>query len=190
METIRVIGLVVGIILALAISASVLQTLVTPGVRSGHLFNAVDRSLNAVFPRLTGRVHALDLRSRILAFQAPIELLVMLVAWLSGYLHEVPKEKAERKVWTRGWVSRKDGGTANRFRAKLVEADASERLATAKSRKRLAENRILLALQLCKQSGDTLRIRLVDSTARNQLIYQVLNILPAQGRESSRWNIE
>jgi LmbE family N-acetylglucosaminyl deacetylase len=41
--------------------------------------------------------------------------------WLAGYLHEVPKEKAERKVWTRGWVSRKDGGTANRFRAKLVE---------------------------------------------------------------------
>ena len=39
-----------------------------------------------MFPRLTGRVHALDLRSRILAFQAPIELLVMLVAWLSGYL--------------------------------------------------------------------------------------------------------
>ena len=86
METLRFVGLGVGIILALAISASVLQTLVTPGVRSGHLFNAVDRSLNVVFPRLTGRVHVLDLRSRILAFQAPLELLVMLVAWLSGYL--------------------------------------------------------------------------------------------------------
>jgi hypothetical protein len=85
-ETIRVIGLVVGVLLALAISASVLQTLVTPGVRSGHLFNAVDRALNAVFPPVTGRVHKLELRSRILAFQAPIELLVMLVAWLSGYL--------------------------------------------------------------------------------------------------------
>jgi hypothetical protein len=77
-----------------------------------------------------------------------------------------------------------------KFRAELVEADASERLAPAKSRKWLAENRILLALQLCEQSGNTLRIRLVDSTTRNQLIYQVLNILPAQSRERSRWNIE
>ena len=86
MEAIRFVGLGVGIILALAISASVLQTLVTPGVRSGHLFNAVDRALNAVFPPVTGRVHKMELRSRILAFQAPIELLVMLLAWLSGYL--------------------------------------------------------------------------------------------------------
>jgi hypothetical protein len=86
MQTIRVIGVVLGALVLLGISASVLQTLVTPGVRSGRLFNGVDRALNAVFPRLTGRVHRMELRSRILAFQAPLELLVMLVAWLSGYL--------------------------------------------------------------------------------------------------------
>ena len=36
-------------------------------------------------------------------------------------MEEVPKDKAERKVWTRGWLTRRNGSTANRFRAKLIE---------------------------------------------------------------------
>lgn len=86
MEAVRFVGLAIGIVLALATSASVLQTLVTPGVRAGRLLGMVDRALNNVFPWFTRRVRSMDFRSRILAFQAPLELLVILVAWLTGFL--------------------------------------------------------------------------------------------------------
>ncbi len=41
--------------------------------------------------------------------------------WLAGYLNEVPKDKAERKVWLGKRLASRYGSTANRFRAKLVE---------------------------------------------------------------------
>jgi LmbE family N-acetylglucosaminyl deacetylase len=41
--------------------------------------------------------------------------------WLSGTLDQVPEGKAERLEYTRGWVSKRAGATADRFRAKLIE---------------------------------------------------------------------
>ena len=41
--------------------------------------------------------------------------------WLAGHADEVPKDKAGRKTYTRGWLVRKDGATADRFRIKLIE---------------------------------------------------------------------
>jgi LmbE family N-acetylglucosaminyl deacetylase len=41
--------------------------------------------------------------------------------WLSGYLDEVPKTKAERMTWTRARAEKRYGAIADRFRAKLVE---------------------------------------------------------------------
>ena len=41
--------------------------------------------------------------------------------WLAGNLDEVPKDKAKRKDWLNGWLSRRYGSTADRFRARLVE---------------------------------------------------------------------
>ncbi len=41
--------------------------------------------------------------------------------WLEGHLDQVPKDKAARREWLSGHVLRRYGGTADRFRAKLVE---------------------------------------------------------------------
>jgi hypothetical protein len=83
---VRVLGAVLGAVIALGTSASVLQTLVTPGVRVGRLFKSVDRILDAVF-RLAGRpLHHYEQRNRILAFEAPVILAVVLVCWLTAYL--------------------------------------------------------------------------------------------------------
>jgi|SRR5579864_2021792 len=41
--------------------------------------------------------------------------------WLSGYLNEVPTDKAERLAWTRKRQESHYGSVARRFRAKLVE---------------------------------------------------------------------
>src|SRR6266545_2521367 len=82
----RVIGAVLGGLIALGTSASVLQTLVTPGGRVARLFRTVDKLIDAAF-RMAG--HSLPhygQRYRILAFQAPLVLAVTLISWLASYL--------------------------------------------------------------------------------------------------------
>lgn len=86
MQAIRVLGAVLGGLIALGTSASVLQTLVTPGGRVGRLFRAVDRVMDAAFRLATRPVRHFEQRSRILAFQAPLVLAVMLACWLLAYL--------------------------------------------------------------------------------------------------------
>lgn len=41
--------------------------------------------------------------------------------WLAGYLDQVPKDKPARREWLKRQMGRRYGGTADRFRAKLVE---------------------------------------------------------------------
>ncbi len=86
MQAMRVIGAVLGGLIALGTSASVLQTLVTPGGRVARLFRTVDKVIDAAF-RMAG--HSLphyEQRYRILAFQAPLVVAVTLISWLSAYL--------------------------------------------------------------------------------------------------------
>ncbi|HYT80248.1 MAG TPA: hypothetical protein VEQ37_13555 [Actinomycetota bacterium] len=86
MEALRVLGALLGGLIALATSASVLQTLVTPGGRVARLFRTVDKLIDAAF-RMAG--HSLPhygQRYRILAFQAPLVLAVTLISWLASYL--------------------------------------------------------------------------------------------------------
>ena len=67
----------------------------------------------------------------------------------------------------------------------LIEADARQRLATAKCRQGLAEDRVLLALlilQLREQSRDSRGVGLIDAAACYQLIDQVLDVLSAERR--------
>lgn len=47
--------------------------------------------------------------------------------WLSGYLDEVPKGKAERLAWTRARAEKRYGAVADRFRTSLKEALGPER---------------------------------------------------------------
>jgi LmbE family N-acetylglucosaminyl deacetylase len=47
--------------------------------------------------------------------------------WLSGYLDEVPKGKAERLAWTRKNTERRYGATAQRFRTELIRLLGEEK---------------------------------------------------------------
>ena len=86
MEAMRVLGAVLGGLIVLGTSMSVLQTLVTPGGRVGRLFKTVTRSLDIVFRQAGRALPSYEGRSRVRAFQAPLTLLVMLVSWLGAYL--------------------------------------------------------------------------------------------------------
>src|SRR6266508_3219691 len=82
----RVIGAVLGALIALGTSASVLQTLVMPGGRVGRLFKTVNKATDVAFGMAGRRVPHYEERSRILSFQAPIVLAVTLISWLFAYL--------------------------------------------------------------------------------------------------------
>ena len=47
--------------------------------------------------------------------------------WLFGYSSEIPKDPAERLTWTRNRTQGRNGGIANKFRAKLIEELGEER---------------------------------------------------------------
>ncbi len=56
--------------------------------------------------------------------------------WLEGHLDQVPREKAARREWLSGHILRRYGGTADRFRARLVEElgpDAGNAVKTAEA---------------------------------------------------------
>jgi hypothetical protein len=86
MQVWRFLGAALGGLIALGTSASVLQTLVMPGGSIGRLFRTVDKLMDKVFV-LAGRSFPHnEERSRILSFQAPIVLAVMLISWLALFL--------------------------------------------------------------------------------------------------------
>jgi hypothetical protein len=85
-QAVRVLGAVLGGLIALGTAASILQTLVTPGGRVGRLFRTVDRITDNAFRMATRPMRDYHQRYRILAFQAPISLGVALFSWLIFYL--------------------------------------------------------------------------------------------------------
>lgn len=79
-------GAALGGLIALGTSASVLQTLVTPGGRLGRLFRTVDKVMDNVFRMASRPLPHYEQRFRILAYQAPLVLAVMLISWLVAFL--------------------------------------------------------------------------------------------------------
>ena len=53
--------------------------------------------------------------------------------WLGGYLEEVPRGGSERREWLKGRLGKRYGGTADRFRGKLIEELGAERGKAVKS---------------------------------------------------------
>jgi hypothetical protein len=86
MQAIRILASVVGGVLLLGTSASVLKTLVMPGGRIGHLYKIVGRTVDSLFRLAVRRVAGYERRDRVLAFQAPVVLAGMLIAWLIAFL--------------------------------------------------------------------------------------------------------
>jgi hypothetical protein len=85
-QALRILGAVLGGVIALGTSASVLQTLVTPGGRVGRLFRTVDKLTDDLFRMITRPLPDFHQRYRVLAFQAPFSLGVTLFFWLVLYL--------------------------------------------------------------------------------------------------------
>ena len=85
MQAIRILVAIVGALLAVITSLSVLRTLVMPGGRAGRLMKMVDKLSSQVFRVLVGSVRDYQRRNAILAFQAPLILAAMLGVWLVAY---------------------------------------------------------------------------------------------------------
>jgi hypothetical protein len=86
MQAIRIVASVVGGLLLIGTSISVLKTLITPGGRIGHLYRAVGRVVDRVFRLAVGRTPSYERRDRVLGFEAPVVLASLLAAWLIAYL--------------------------------------------------------------------------------------------------------
>jgi len=86
MGAVRVLGAVLGGLLVLTTSASVLRSLVMPGGRVSRLVKAVDQSTDRVFRLASRPFPTYDRRYRVLAFQAPLILAILLWSWLFAYL--------------------------------------------------------------------------------------------------------
>jgi hypothetical protein len=86
MDAIRVLGSVVGAVLLIGTSISVLKTLVMPGGRIGHLYMTVGRVVDWVFRLAVHRVPSYERRDRVLAFQAPVVIAALLISWLLFFL--------------------------------------------------------------------------------------------------------
>jgi hypothetical protein len=80
-----VLGAVVGGLLVLATSASVLQSLVMPGGRVGRLVKTVDRATDRAFRLAHRLLPHYEQRYRVLAFEAPLIQAILLGCWLVAY---------------------------------------------------------------------------------------------------------
>jgi hypothetical protein len=86
MQAIRIVASVVGGVLVIGTSISVLKTLVMPGGRIGRLYRTVGRLVDRVFRLAVHRVPSYERRDRVLAFEAPVVLAGLLASWLVAYL--------------------------------------------------------------------------------------------------------
>jgi len=82
----RVLGAVLGGMLVLATSVSVLRALVIPGGRAGWLTKIADRLTGAVFQSICRPIHAYQTRHRILGAHAPVMLATTLALWICLYV--------------------------------------------------------------------------------------------------------
>jgi hypothetical protein len=86
MTMLRAIGAVLGGLLVLAVTASVLRTLVVPGGRAGLALRSVDRTVDVLFRIAATWARSAESRHHLFQAQAPLILAAMLLLWLSGYL--------------------------------------------------------------------------------------------------------
>jgi hypothetical protein len=75
-------GFAVGLFVVTSTTFSVVGSLVVPRGVYSHISRMVDKSLDVGFFQLTRRVQSFERRDRMLAWQAPLSLLVRLAVWL------------------------------------------------------------------------------------------------------------
>jgi hypothetical protein len=79
-------GAVIGAVVVILTSISVLRTLIVPRASIGRIGRIVDRITDAAFRVATRRVSTYEERDTILAAQAAVYLVVLLAMWLGGFL--------------------------------------------------------------------------------------------------------
>ena len=82
---IRIIGAVIGAVIVLATGWSVVGTVVVPRRIRSHITRAVFVINRAIFRFVADRSGSYENRDRILAIQAPVGLILQIVAWLALY---------------------------------------------------------------------------------------------------------
>jgi hypothetical protein len=85
-QIVRVGGGIVGLLLALLTTASVVRNLVIPRSRPGGVARQVDRAVDRAFTIATRRCASYETRDGILAAQAAAYLIAVLLVWLASYL--------------------------------------------------------------------------------------------------------
>jgi len=86
LQAVRILASVVGGVLLIGTSISVLKTLVMPGGRIGRLYKTVGRLVDLLFGVAVHGVPGYERRDGVLAFQAPVVLAGVLISWLLAYL--------------------------------------------------------------------------------------------------------
>ncbi|HWC34649.1 MAG TPA: hypothetical protein VG650_07455 [Mycobacteriales bacterium] len=77
---------VIGVVIVVLTSSSVLRTLIVPRASIGRIGRIVDRATDAAFRLATRRVSTYEERDTILAAQSAVYLVTLLAVWLVGYL--------------------------------------------------------------------------------------------------------
>jgi hypothetical protein len=85
-QALRVVAAVVGGVMVLLTALSVGRALIIPRARSGGLSSLLDRVVDMGFQLVVHRIERYEDRDDILAAQAPVFLVVQLLAWLTGFL--------------------------------------------------------------------------------------------------------
>jgi hypothetical protein len=85
MEAVRIVAAVLGGLAALLITSTVLRVLITPRGRPSRFVRVLDLAIHAAF-RLATRRSDYYRRDRVLAAEGPVQLLVLLAAWLVCFL--------------------------------------------------------------------------------------------------------
>ncbi len=86
MRALRDVCAVLGAVIVVLTSISVLRTLIVPRASIGRLGRIVDRTVDAGFQLATKRVKSYEERDTILAAQAAVYLVALLAGWLAAYL--------------------------------------------------------------------------------------------------------
>ena len=86
MQLVRVLAAVLGVLILVGTSDSVLKALVLPGARTGLLIRTTDQTIDRAFRMVCRRIGRYERRHRILALEGPVFLAGMLGVWLVLYV--------------------------------------------------------------------------------------------------------
>jgi hypothetical protein len=86
MTVVRSLGVVVGVLLIISTTVSVMRTLIIPRASLGRIGRVVDAIVDRVFIVATHRMTDYEDRDNVLAGQAAVYLLSLLASWLAAYV--------------------------------------------------------------------------------------------------------